>query len=122
MNKWFKKISFFLSLLVLISSCGQESTELVKEAENTLPEVLDYNFHVRPILSDKCFACHGPDKENQKADLRLDQPEDAYKLLSSGNGRAIVPGYQQVKVRVYSRITFPRMRIISCLHQIPTLN
>ena len=38
----------------------------------SLPKKVDYNFHVRPILSDKCFACHGPDEDARKADLRLD--------------------------------------------------
>jgi hypothetical protein len=38
---------------------------------------LGYNRDVRPILSDNCFACHGPDKGNRKAKLRLDIREDA---------------------------------------------
>ncbi|MFI4859877.1 MAG: DUF1553 domain-containing protein [Phycisphaerales bacterium JB063] len=37
---------------------------------------LSYNRDVRPILSDKCFACHGPDRAAREADLRLDLPED----------------------------------------------
>jgi hypothetical protein len=56
-----------------------------------LPEVVDFNFHVRPILSDRCFACHGPDDRARKADLRLDRPENARAELPSGR-RAIVPG------------------------------
>ncbi|MGJ8698333.1 MAG: DUF1549 domain-containing protein, partial [Verrucomicrobiaceae bacterium] len=52
-----------------------------------------YNTDVRPILSDKCFLCHGPDKKNNKADLRLDTPEGAFAALGkSGNKHAIVPG------------------------------
>lgn len=35
-----------------------------------------YNREVRPVLSDHCFACHGPDAANRKAGLRLDQPGD----------------------------------------------
>jgi hypothetical protein len=35
-------------------------------------ELLSYNREVRPVLSDNCFACHGPDSGNRKADLRLD--------------------------------------------------
>ncbi len=47
---------------------------------------LEYNRDVRPILSDKCFACHGPDQASRKAKLRLDIREDA---LAAG---AFVPG------------------------------
>jgi hypothetical protein len=38
---------------------------------------LDFATQIRPILSDKCFACHGPDKQNQKAGLRLDIRDEA---------------------------------------------
>ncbi len=48
-------------------------------------EEIDFNREIRPILSDKCFACHGPDANQRKADLRLDQRESAVEL-------AILPG------------------------------
>jgi hypothetical protein len=51
----------------------------------------DYNFDVRPILSDNCFACHGPDRENQKGGLRLDLRDAATQPAKSGE-TAIVPG------------------------------
>jgi hypothetical protein len=54
-------------------------------------EPLRYNRDVRPILSDNCFACHGPDKAKQKADLRLDIRDSAIKPAESGEV-AIVPG------------------------------
>ncbi|XOV93721.1 MAG: DUF1553 domain-containing protein [Bacteroidota bacterium] len=81
----------FLSILLLVR-CGQNLPEEVKLAANDLPEVIDYNFHVKPILSDKCFACHGPDAQKQKAELRLDIEAEALKVLASGSGHAIVPG------------------------------
>lgn len=61
-------------------------------AEASLPEKVDYNLHVKPILSDRCFACHGPDKAKQQAGLRLDTPEGAYEALAKSGHKAIVPG------------------------------
>ena len=49
-------------------------------------EKLSFNRDIRPILSDKCFYCHGPDKNTREADLRLDVRESAVEL------EAIVPG------------------------------
>jgi hypothetical protein len=51
---------------------------------------ISFNFQIRPILSDKCFSCHGPDPRNRKAGLRLDTRAGAFGELRSG-GHAIVP-------------------------------
>ncbi len=45
---------------------------------------IDFNRDVRPILSDQCFFCHGPDAADRKADLRLDEREAALDVLSPG--------------------------------------
>ena len=56
-------------------------------------EQVGYNADVRPILSDKCFLCHGPDKASTKAGLRLDTPERAFAALKDSPGKhAIVAG------------------------------
>ena len=58
-----------------------------------LPEVVDYNFHIKPILSDNCYTCHGPDANKRKAGLRLDLEEAAFSELPENPGKyAIVSG------------------------------
>ncbi len=56
-------------------------------------DAIDYNWHVRPILSENCFKCHGPDPAARKAGLRLDVGELAVQELPETPGKyAIVPG------------------------------
>ena len=55
------------------------------------PRRVDFDREVRPILADKCFACHGPDEGARKAGLRLDVREEALEPAESGFP-AIVPG------------------------------
>src|SRR5262249_43966040 len=52
---------------------------------------IGYRHDVLPILSDRCFKCHGPDSASRQAGLRLDRPADATAKLDSGE-TAIVPG------------------------------
>ena len=82
-----------LVLLLLLNSCKPSLPEQVQLAYDDLPEALDFNIHVKPILSDKCFACHGPDKAAIKAGLQLDGPESAFGDLPESPGKvAISPG------------------------------
>ena len=55
------------------------------------PAAIDFARDVRPIFSENCFACHGPDANKRKAGLRLDEKESAFQILESGE-RAIVAG------------------------------
>ena len=59
-------------------------------------KAISYNQDIRPILSDKCFACHGPDVNKVKAGLRLDLPSRAFAELEKNKGHyAIVPGFPE---------------------------
>lgn len=91
-------ISLAMVLVICISfyfysRSGPDLPSDVELAYQTLPESLDYNVDVKPILSDKCFACHGPDKAKQEAGLRLDLADFAYAELPENKGKvAIDPG------------------------------
>lgn len=88
---------FFCLLLgitaLFLASCSPDLPEEVAIAYKDLPDGLDYNLHVKPILADKCFACHGPDKSKRKAELRLDLSEFAFASLPETPDKvAIHPG------------------------------
>ena len=97
-------VSLF-SASVWLTACRSsvEKPADIVAAEVNLPEKVDYNLHVKPILSDRCFACHGPDKAKQQAGLRLDTPEGAYEALAKSGHTAIVPG-NVAKSELVSRI------------------
>lgn len=83
-------IIFFIISLLFLGSCLQNSSPELVDGK-ALPAKVDYNFHVKPILSDRCFACHGPDEAKRGAELRLDTEEGMFAKLESG-GYAIVKG------------------------------
>ncbi len=55
---------------------------------------IDYDRDIRPILSEKCFTCHGPDAAERQGGFRLDQPESAQSEADSGS-IPIVPGHPE---------------------------
>jgi mono/diheme cytochrome c family protein len=73
--------------LLLLASASLASRSLAAEKA----PAIDFGRDIRPIFSENCYACHGPDKDKRKAGLRLDLKEDAFKKLDSGDF-AIVPG------------------------------
>ncbi|NDB76900.1 MAG: DUF1549 domain-containing protein, partial [Verrucomicrobia bacterium] len=75
---------------------------LLPAADLSLPVQIEFNRAIRPILSDNCFACHGPDKAKLKANLRLDLEASAKAKLK--DHFAIVPG-QPAKSELMRRIT-----------------
>ncbi len=82
-----------------------QGKEAGKEEGREAGELVSYNFDIRPILSDKCFACHGPDANKREAGLRLDDPRSAFKALEDNPGAfALIPGKPKSS-QVYLRIT-----------------
>src|SRR5438105_2895613 len=64
---------------------------------------VEFNRDIRPILSDKCFPCHGPDATNRKTKLRFDL-ESGYAITLRDGKPAVVPGDPE-KSEVYQRIS-----------------
>ena len=75
-------------VVLYISSCKNSGN-----ADGDNAESISYNFQVRPIFSDKCFKCHGPDANKRQAGLRLDIESEAFKALKEHpRAHALVPG------------------------------
>jgi hypothetical protein len=70
---------------------------------------LSYNRDVRPILADKCFACHGPDAGAREAELRLDVFEDGQDYF--GASIAVVPGDPEAS-ELITRIEHTKSRLV----------
>src|SRR6201996_4704622 len=102
-RSWFLIIACAGCILYMFMGCHHAIS--AQDADNEIPDTVSYNFNIRPIFSDKCFKCHGPDANKRQADLRLDIPEQAYKALKDDpNAHALVPGDPDLS-EVYRRIT-----------------
>ena len=85
-------IGLLVALFSFLSvQCNLDISQEVEYEMGSLPQEIDFNYHVKPILSDRCYSCHGPDEKSRKAGLRLDVESIAFSKLESNN-RAFVKG------------------------------
>ncbi len=93
---FFRKRSWLILILGIGGIFTYTQCTDTQAQETAMPDVIDYNYHIRPIFSDRCFKCHGPDANKRKAGLRLDTPEGAYAAFKDNPSmHAIVPGHPE---------------------------
>lgn len=97
-------VLFWVGLVALYSCNGPDLPKTVLEAYADLPDKIDFNKNVKPILSDKCFICHGPDKAKIKAGLQLHDPEFAYAELKDSPGKFAIKPKKTGKSELVARI------------------
>lgn len=105
-------ILLFCAVLTGFLGCSDKSAHSNGQQEEEtapiqrLPEDISFNYHVRPILSDRCYACHGPDRARIEGGLSLSNAKDAYIALGDRQDHhAIVPGdveHSTLIDRIYS--------------------
>ena len=99
MKRWLLVICSIFAVIFCTVSCLQN-----RDDDPKLPASISYNFHIRPILSDKCFKCHGPDANQRQAGFRLDIRDSAFAPLKETKGAfALVPGKPE-ESELYKRI------------------
>ena len=98
------RVLIFPVLAVLLLSCSLNVPDEVTYEYATLPEKIDFNYHVKPILSDKCYTCHGPDDKARKANLRLDIESGFYKSLEDNPNHYVINKNSPEKSEILNRI------------------
>ena len=79
-------------ILCMLHACNHAGANI----DEQIPDTVSYNFNIRPILSDKCYKCHGPDANKRQAGLRLDKPESAFKALRDNpHAHVLVPAVRK---------------------------
>lgn len=97
-------ILVLLTTLIWALSSGSFNSKTDDYASIKIPEVIDYNFHIKPLLSDNCYKCHGPDANKRKAGLRLDIESNAFAELPENLGKHALVSGKPAQSELYKRI------------------
>ena len=88
--RWLGRFPLVAVAFLVLGGCSRSGNPALSGIR---ADEVDYNWHVRPILSENCFKCHGPDPASREAGLRLDLRDVAVAELPETPGKhAIVPG------------------------------
>src|SRR4051794_4709211 len=90
------------SLILCVLCALASGLRAAPPAEAPVPDKIDFNRDVRPILSDNCFFCHGPDKNKRKADVRLDTKDGLFAAIE-GKRHPAVAGHPE-QSEIFKRI------------------
>jgi mono/diheme cytochrome c family protein len=105
-----------VSAFLFFNSLAQQRPTVVPT-----PDKVDYNWDVKPILSDNCFRCHGPDAKARQAGLRLDMPEVAYGVIARGKPEESLlvdrisskdPGYRMPPPETHKQLSDSQIAIL----------
>ena len=107
------KLAVWVAMAPLFGCLAQPSKRAIEEPPPRTETSNDFIRNIRPLLADRCFACHGPDRDTRYADLRLDTREGLFELRASG--AVVAPGrpedsllYQRISATDESRRMPPR--------------
>ncbi len=107
----YKKTLVIVLLLVVLVTIAvfflfkDRSADTMSAVNEEIPDKVDFNLHIRPILSDRCFKCHGPDANQREAGLRLDIADSAYAALKDNPSAHVIVRGDPMASELYRRIS-----------------